>query len=192
MNKSIPEKISIPKPIVLIGMMGAGKTSVGKIVASLLDALFFDADHEIEAAAGCPVAQIFTDYGESEFRRLERKVVERLLRGGPCVLSLGGGAYMDSKTREAIKRTALTVWIKVDREILLERVSRHDTRPLLRGGDPKKILEKILSEREPVYAQADLVVPCDARPVAQNAKIVRDALLASPAFQTAQAKDFPP
>lgn len=187
MNKSISENLALLRPIVLIGMMGAGKTSAGKILAGLLQTPFFDSDHEIESAAGCSVAQLFFDYGEAEFRRMERKVIDRLLKAGPCVLSLGGGAYMDPQTRERLKKEAFTIWLKVDRDILLERVLRHDTRPLLRGGDPKAMLEQILAEREPVYAEADLIIPCDARPVLQNAKILKDAVLGSPAFQTAQA-----
>ncbi len=185
MSKSISNKFSLTKPVVLIGMMGAGKTSVGKILAELLDVPFLDADVEIEAAAGCSVVQIFSDYGEAEFRRMERQVINRLLHFGPCVLSLGGGAYMDSETRKRIKHKAFTVWIRVDQAILLERITRHDTRPLLRGGDPKEILTRILAEREPVYAEADLIMHCDTRSISQNARLIRDSLLASPAFQTA-------
>ncbi len=184
MNKSLSKKFFLPKPIILIGMMGAGKTSIGRILADLLGVPFFDADNEIEAAAGCSVVQIFSDYGEAEFRRMERQVVERLLRCGPSVLSLGGGAYMDPEMRVKIKKESFTIWIRVDRDILLERVLRHDTRPLLRGGDPKEILARILAEREPIYAEADLVMNCDARPVAQNARFIREALLTAPALRT--------
>jgi shikimate kinase/3-dehydroquinate synthase len=176
MSKSISEKFPLIRPIVLIGMMGAGKTSVGRALAALLDVPFFDADTEIEAAAGCSVAQIFADYGEAEFRRMERLVIARLLDSGACILSLGGGAFMDETTRQHIKRAAVSVWIKVDREILLQRVMRHDTRPLLRGGNPEEKLTKILAERAPVYAEADLIVVCDDRPVTHNARHIEEAI----------------
>ncbi len=185
MNKSISENFSLTRPVVLIGMMGAGKTSVGRALAELFAVPFFDSDTEIEAAARCSVAQIFADYGEPEFRRMERLVIARLLTSGACVLSLGGGAFMDDQTRERIKKEAFSVWINVDRNILLERVLRRDTRPMLRGGDPQEKLAKILSEREPVYAEADIIVTCDDRPVFHNARQIRDAIQAAPAFQTA-------
>ena len=185
MNKSISEKNSLTRPLVLIGMMGAGKTSIGQALASLLDAPFFDSDAEIEASAGCTVSEIFTNYGESEFRRLERQVIARLIKSGPCVLSLGGGAFVDPETRERVKTNGLSVWIKVDRGILLERVQRHDTRPLLRGENPKEKLDRLLSEREPIYALADLTVVCDEGPIAQNANKIMAAIHSAQEFQTA-------
>lgn len=170
MNKSNPEAFLFARPIVLIGMMGAGKTSIGRSLADKASLDYLDSDAEIEAAAGCSVADIFERYGESEFRRMERKVIERLLDGGACVLSLGGGAFIDEETRERVKAKALSIWIKVDREILLDRVTRHGDRPLLKGGDAKEKLWKILDAREPIYAQADLIVECDDSPVAHNAQ----------------------
>jgi shikimate kinase len=180
MKKSDEEKISapfpLPRPVVLIGMMGAGKSSVGRALAKNLGTLFFDADAEIEAAAGCGVAQIFADYGELEFRRLERQVITRLLDSGPCVLSLGGGAFIDDQTRISIKKAALSVWLRVEHELLLQRVLRHGDRPMLKGGDPNERMKQLLAEREPVYAEADLTVLCDDRPVQQTAQRVREAI----------------
>ncbi|MDR3425034.1 MAG: shikimate kinase [Alphaproteobacteria bacterium] len=176
MNKSNPEVFSLTRPVALLGMMGAGKSSVGRALADLLSVPYYDSDAEIEAAARCSVAQIFGDYGEAEFRRMERQVIARLLNSGICVLSLGGGAFIDTQTRERIKNTALSVWIKVDRELLLTRVRRHGDRPLLKNGDPEENLSRILKEREPVYAEADLTILCDDRPVGQNARRVMEAI----------------
>ena len=136
---------------------------------------YHDADAEIEAAARCSVAQIFADYGEAEFRRMERQVIARLLGAEICVLSLGGGAFIDAETRARVKEKALSIWMKVDRELLLTRVLRHGNRPLLKEGDPKERLEKILNEREPLYAEADLTISCDDRPVAHNARLIAEA-----------------
>jgi shikimate kinase len=166
-------------PVVLVGMMGAGKSSVGRALARLLGLPFYDADAEIEAAAGYGVAQIFSDYGEDEFRRLERQVILRLLGQGRCVLSLGGGAFMDEGTRARILESALSVWLKVDHDLLMERVLRHGDRPLLKDGDPRKKMAALLALREPVYALADLTVLCDDRPVPQTAQRVHDAILAA-------------
>jgi shikimate kinase len=176
MNKSNPEIFPLSAPVVLIGMMGAGKTSVGRALATLLSVPYFDSDAEIEAASRCSVSQIFADYGEAEFRRMERLVIARLLGGGVCVLSLGGGAFIDEQTRRRVKSSALSVWMKVDRKLLLDRVLRHGNRPLLKGGNPEERLDRILTEREPIYAQADMTVLCDDRPVTQNARLILDAI----------------
>jgi shikimate kinase len=181
MKKSLSPEIFnsavLTHPVVLIGMMGAGKSSVGRALAKSLSTTFFDADVEIEAAAGRSVAQIFADYGEDEFRRLERQVISRLLGSGPCVLSLGGGAFIDEQTRERVKATALSVWLQVEHTLLLERVLRHGDRPLLKDGDPRAKMAALLALREPIYAQADVTVLCDDRPVAQTARRVREAVL---------------
>lgn len=176
MNKSDMEKISVTKPVILLGMMGAGKTSVGRALAKMLSLPFFDADKEIETVAGRSVSAIFAEYGEAEFRRLERQVIARLLKGDLCVLSLGGGAFMDAETRAAIKEAGFSIWLKVDHALLLERVTRRGGRPMLQGADPKEKMTRLLAEREPVYALADLTVLCDDRPVAQTAKRVREAI----------------
>jgi len=147
------------RSIVFLGMMGCGKSAIGKMVARKLGLEFVDADAEIELAAGRPVRDIFADYGEEEFRRLEVKVIERVLSQGQVLLALGGGAFMSEAVREAIARQGLSVWLKADLELLLERVSRRpNKRPLLKQGNPRDILRDLLEKREPVYAHADLHV----------------------------------
>lgn len=169
MKKSITRESFLNRPIVLIGMMGAGKSSIGAALARLAARPFFDSDHEIEAAAGMPVPRIFADYGEAEFRRMERQVIARLLTAEPCVLSLGGGAFIDPDTRANVKNAALSVWLRVDYDILLRRVLRHGDRPLLKDGDPARKLADLLTVRAPLYAQADLTVECDDRPIEDTA-----------------------
>ncbi len=150
------------RTVALVGMMGAGKTSIGKRLAARLNVPFRDADQEIENAAGMSVAEIFEQYGEPEFRRLERSVIARLLGHPPHVLATGGGAYMDDGTRAALKQQAFTIWLKAPVEILLGRVKKRQeatqTRPLLNGGDMRETLERLLAVRGPVYAQADMVL----------------------------------
>jgi shikimate kinase len=153
------------KTIVLIGMMGAGKSSVGRLLASRLGLPFTDSDAEIEKAAGMSVSQIFEQLGEPAFRDGERKVIARLLDGPPIVLSTGGGAFMNEETRALIKAKGTSVWLKAELPVLLERVLRVDTRPLLKKGDPETILRDLCALREPVYAGADLTVLSDARPL---------------------------
>ena len=148
----------LKRTVALVGMMGAGKSSVGRRLAAKLDVAFRDADAEIEAAAGCSISEIFDRFGEAGFREGERKVIIRLLGEAPHVLATGGGAFVDSQTRARIKEGAVSVWIKAPVDVLLARVSRRDTRPLLRNGNPREILERLLAERAPVYAQADLAV----------------------------------
>jgi shikimate kinase len=146
------------RSIVLIGLMGAGKTAVGRRLANRLDLPFIDADNEIEQAAGQSIKEIFAEHGESYFREGERKVIARLLEGGPQVLATGGGAYMNPQTRDAIKAHGLSVWLKADLRVLLKRVQRRDHRPLLATGDPETVMRKLMAERNPVYAEADITV----------------------------------
>ncbi len=146
------------RTIVLVGLMGAGKTTVGRRLAEALHMPFKDADHEIEEAAGLTVSEIFKKYGEEHFRDGERKVIARLIEGKPCVLATGGGAFMNDETRALIKADAVSVWLNAELDLLLERVMRRDTRPLLKDGDPREILERLIDERYPIYAEADLVV----------------------------------
>lgn len=147
---------SLTRTIALVGMMGVGKSSVGRRLATRLGVPFRDADSEIEAAAGCSINEIFDRYGEEAFRAGERKVVARLLSMPPHVLATGGGAFIDDEIRAGIKQTAVSVWIKAPLALLIERVGRRNTRPLLRGGDPAEILERLLKERDPIYAEADI------------------------------------
>jgi shikimate kinase len=146
------------RSLVLIGLMGAGKSAIGRRLAKRLDLPFVDADKEIEAAAGKTINEIFADHGEDYFRDGEGRVIARLLDDGPVVLATGGGAYMNDSTRAEIARKGVSVWLKADLEILLERVSRRDTRPLLRQGDPREIMQGLIEARYPVYAGADITI----------------------------------
>lgn len=147
------------RSIVLLGMMGCGKSAIGKMLARTLGLEFKDADAEIEEAAGRSVADIFSDYGETEFRRLEARVIDRVLSEGPVLLALGGGAFMAEETRDVISKTAISVWLDVELDILVERVGRKPgKRPLLKQGDPREILMGLLEKRGPVYALADIRV----------------------------------
>ena len=154
----------LEKTLVLVGMMGAGKTSVGRRLASILGVPFKDADVEIEAAAGCTINEIFERFGEPAFRSGERKVIARLLADPPHVLAAGGGAFIDAETRQRIKERAVSVWLRAPLELLIQRVLRKDTRPLLRNTDSHATLERLLREREPIYAEADIVIESDEGP----------------------------
>jgi shikimate kinase len=171
-----PASFSLSRSIVLTGMMGAGKSSIGRKLAQRLGLSFVDSDVEIESAAGMSVAQFFERYGEPEFRKGERRVIARLLEGAPLVLSTGGGAFMDADTRALIRSQAIAVWLRVDVETLLRRTARRDDRPLLKSGDPREVMERLLGQRESIYAEADIVIDCDDRPVDENAERVAEAL----------------
>ena len=146
------------RTVVLVGLMGAGKSTVGRRLAARLGRPFVDADTEIEKAAGCSIEDIFSSHGEMAFRDGERRVIARLLDDPPHVLATGGGAFMDPKTRDLIRDNGVSVWLKADIEVLLRRVKRRDNRPLLKEGDPRDILEHLMEERYPVYAEADVTV----------------------------------
>ena len=146
------------KTIALIGLMGAGKSSIGRRLAHSLDLPFRDADEEVERAAGRSVSDIFAELGEPAFRAGERRVIARLLTEPPHVLATGGGAFMDPQTRELIARHAVSVWLKADVEVLARRVARKSDRPLLQNGDPAQILRELAAVRYPVYALADITV----------------------------------
>jgi shikimate kinase len=146
------------RTIALVGLMGVGKSSVGRRLANALDLPFRDADAEVEAAAGRSISDIFTDLGEAAFREGERRVIARLLDLPPHVLATGGGAFMTPETRSLIKSRAISVWLKADLEVLARRVSRKDTRPLLAGKNPLDVLRAQAEARYPAYAEADIVV----------------------------------
>lgn len=154
----------LKRTVALVGMMGAGKSAVGKRLAAKLGVEFRDADQEIEAAAGCSVSDIFERFGEPAFRDGERKVIARLLGEEPHVLATGGGAFINAETRARIKADAVSVWLRVSLDTMVARVGRRDTRPLLRNGDPREILQKLLVEREPLYAEADLTIDTEDGP----------------------------
>lgn len=153
------KKLTDDKPsIVLIGLMGAGKSSVGRRLAARLKLPFKDADSEIEAAANMSVSEIFENHGETAFREGERKVITRLLSGPRHVLATGGGAYMDPETRALIASIGTSVWLRAKLDILVKRCMKRNSRPLLKTGDPKQILKELMDKRYPYYAEADIVV----------------------------------
>jgi shikimate kinase len=153
-----PPPITLERSVVLVGLMGAGKTSIGKRLAKRLGVPFVDADAEIEKAAGCSIKDIFECYGEAEFREGERRVICRLMDGPPQVVATGGGAFMSEETRKRVKDAGVSVWLKADIPTLVARVSRRDTRPLLSKGDPEAILTELAAKRNPFYAEADIHV----------------------------------
>jgi shikimate kinase len=168
----------IDRSIVMVGLMGAGKSAVGRRLADRLGLPFVDADTEIEEAAGCSIEDIFERFGEAAFREGERRVLARLLDGPPRVLATGGGAFMDAETRARIRTAGISIWLSADVDTLLERVSRRHVRPLLKRGDPRTVLERLLTERGPVYAEADVVVESEAGPISRTVDKVEQALRA--------------
>ncbi|MBB2201253.1 3-dehydroquinate synthase [Gluconacetobacter tumulisoli] len=164
------------RSIVLVGLMGAGKTTIGRRVAQRLGMPFVDADVEIERAAGCSIADLFANYGEAEFRKGEQRVIRRILDGHPLVLATGGGAFMDPATRAVIREHATSVWLRCDLPVLVRRVQGRTHRPLLNQGNPREILAGLMEIRHPVYAEADLIVDCGDENVDQSAGNVISAL----------------
>ncbi|MEK9832257.1 MAG: shikimate kinase [Rhodospirillaceae bacterium] len=162
----------------MVGLMGAGKSSIGRRLAARLDLPFVDADSEIEAAAGCTIAEFFEQHGEAEFRDGERRVIARLLDGEPKVLATGGGAFMDAQTRAAVAETGISVWLRADLETLVRRTARRSSRPLLNNADPERTLEDLMATRYPVYAQADITVESDDGPPDETVARVVEALAA--------------
>lgn len=151
-----------PRSLVMVGLMGCGKSSVGRRLASRLDIPFVDADDEIERSARKSIPEIFADHGETYFRDGERRVIRRLLLTGPQVLATGGGAYMNAETRAAIRASGIAVWLRAELSVLLRRVMKRDNRPLLKVEDPEAVMRKLMEVRYPVYAEADLTVEsCD-------------------------------
>jgi shikimate kinase len=160
-----------PRSIVLVGMMGVGKSSVGRRLAARLGIPFVDADTEIEKAAGMSIADIFARHGEADFRGGEARVIARLLEGGPQVLATGGGAVLNPDTRAGIRAKGISIWLSADFDVLMRRINkRRNERPLLQTSDPAATLRQLLVEREPIYAQADLTV--------QSREVSHDAIVA--------------
>ncbi len=157
-DKQQKPALRLIRPVVLIGLMGAGKSSVGARLANLLGVRFRDSDVEIERAANMTVPEIFERYGEAHFRDGERKVIARLMGGKPKVLATGGGAFMDEETRKLIGRRAVSVWLRAELDLLVSRTVGRSHRPLLNKGDPRKILAGLIETRYPVYADADVHV----------------------------------
>jgi len=144
--------------LVFVGLMGAGKSAIGRMVAQDLGLSFVDSDHEIERVSRMTITELFAAYGEAEFRALETRVIERLLQAGPRVVSTGGGAFINPNTRQRIKESGVSVWLKADLDVLWNRVSRREGRPLLKTADPKGTLRALMDDRYPIYAEADLTV----------------------------------
>ena len=147
-----------PRSLVLVGMMGAGKSSIGRKLAQRLNLPFVDADAEIEHAADMSISDIFAKHGEPYFRAGEARVIARLLEGGPQVLATGGGAFMHPQSREAIRAKAISVWLKAEFDVLMKRIKRRSDRPMLKTQDPGETLRRLMQERDPVYAGADVIV----------------------------------
>lgn len=162
-NTSAPDTRALLKrlgrrSIVFVGLMGAGKTVIGRKVANALGLSFTDSDHEIERVSRMTIPDLFAAYGEQEFRALERRVIARLVKAGPQVLSTGGGAFMNPATRGAINRRAVSVWLKADLDTLMHRVAKRQDRPLLNADDPRAVMQRLMDERYPVYETANVIV----------------------------------
>jgi shikimate kinase len=166
------------RPIVLVGMMGAGKTTVGRRLAARLGRHFVDSDEEVEKAAGMSIEDIFASHGEADFRAGEARVIARLLKDRDLVLGTGGGAFINPETRALVKEAALSVWIKAEFELLFARVQRRSNRPLLKTANPRQTLQELIERRYPVYAEADVTVTSRDVPQDQVAGEVVDAVLA--------------
>ena len=177
-NEPLETKVSrllSGRTIVMVGMMGAGKSSIGRRLANRLGMPFVDADTEIEQAANQSIPDIFEQYGEAYFRDGERRVIQRLLDGKPKVLATGGGAFIQPETRAAIRASGISIWLKADRDLLLSRVKRRNNRPLLKLGDPAEVLERLIAERYPIYSEAEIHV--QSRDVAHD-QVIDDILAA--------------
>ena len=146
------------RSLVMVGLMGCGKTSIGRRLAGVLELPFVDADEEIERAEGMSIAEIFAAHGEAYFRDGEKRVIARLLSGGPQVLATGGGAFMSEETRANISASGLSVWLRAELPVLMRRVLKRDHRPLLKAADPEAVMRELMEKRYPVYAEADVVV----------------------------------
>ena len=181
-NTALKESVSLPdsmagRSVVLVGLMGAGKTSIGRRLAARLGLPFRDADAEIELAAGCSIPELFSRYGERAFRDGERRVIRRLLSGDPLVLAFGGGAFIDADTRAVAREDAVSIWLRCPLPTLVRRVSLRDNRPLLADGDAADILQRLIAQRYPIYAEADVIVDCgDESPDVTTTQVL-DALL---------------
>ena len=180
-----PDVIATKDTIVMVGLMGAGKTAIGRRLAGRLELPFVDADDEIEAAAGSSINDIFERLGEASFRDGERRVIARLLDGPAIVLATGGGAFMDAQTRERIAAKGVSVWLRTDIDTLVRRTSRREDRPLLKNGDPREILLHLMEQRYPIYQLADIVVDSLDAPAEDTLQQVLNALEAYRAAEKA-------
>jgi shikimate kinase len=179
------------RSLVLVGMPGSGKSAVGRRLAARLDLPFVDADEEIERAAGKPITDIFKEHGEPYFRDGERKVIARLLGGGPQVLATGGGALLSPETRENIRRSGISIWLKAELAVLMRRVLKRNNRPLLEK-DPERVMRELMEARYPLYAAADITVESRDLPHDTIVGEIVNALATSPLLAAADAPDGPP
>ncbi|MGH6951573.1 MAG: shikimate kinase [Vitreimonas sp.] len=170
------EGIAPARTIALVGLMGAGKTTVGRRLAQALSLPFADADAEIANAAGRSIDAIFAEHGECEFRRGERQVIARLLTGPVHVLATGGGAFIDVRTRALMKEHAISVWLKAPLDVLMKRVAKRDNRPLLKEEDPRAVMQRLMDDRYPIYAEADLTIETGIGPHNTAVSLILDAL----------------
>jgi len=168
------------RTIVLVGLMGAGKSCVGRRLATRIGRPFIDADAEIEQAAGCTIAEIFDKMGEAGFREGERRVMARLLEGPPSVLASGGGAFIDPDTRRLIASKGISVWLRAELDVLVKRTAGRDHRPLLKTGDPREALSRLMEKRHPIYAEADLTIDTADQPADATVDRVLAALRTNP------------
>lgn len=162
--RQLGEGLRLDRTVALVGLMGAGKTTVGRRLAQALSCAFRDADAEIVAAAGQSIEEIFAQHGECDFRRGERQVILRLLGEAPHILATGGGAFIDPRTRALMKERAISVWLKAPLDVLMKRVSRRGGRPLLKEDDPRAVMERLMVERYPIYAEADITIETGGGP----------------------------
>lgn len=174
--RRLAEGIHPQKTVALVGLMGAGKTTVGRRLAAALSLPFVDADVAIVQAAGQTIPEIFAQHGEDEFRRGERQVISRLLAGPVHVLATGGGAFIDPRTRALMKERAISIWLKAPLDVLMKRVEKRSDRPLLQQDDPRGVMERLIGERYPIYAEADLTVESSSGPHNVAVAAVLDAL----------------
>lgn len=176
--RRLGEGLRLERTVALVGLMGAGKTTIGRRLAQALNMPFADADDVIVTAAGQSIQEIFDTHGELEFRRGERRVIRRLLNDAPHVLATGGGAFIDGRTRALMKERAISIWLKAPLDVLLARVTRRDHRPLLREDDPKAVMQRLIDERHPIYAEADITIETGAGPHSQAVRAIIAALKA--------------
>jgi shikimate kinase len=177
------------RSLVMVGLMGCGKTSVGRRLSAMLDLPFVDADEEIEAAAGKTINEIFAEHGEAYFRDGERKVISRLLAQGPQVLATGGGAFMNAETRRNIKNAGISIWLRAELPVLMRRVMRRDNRPLLKTADPEARMRELMAQRYPVYAQADLIAESRDVPHEVIVEEILERLVTGPLAQAVCGSD---
>lgn len=173
------------RPLVLVGLMGCGKSSIGKRLAARLSLPFIDADEEIERVAQKSITEIFADHGEEFFRDREAKVIARLLGSGPQVLATGGGAFITAETRQKIREAGVSIWLRAELPVLMRRVGKRDTRPLLKSGDPEQVMRNLMAARYPIYAEADITIesrdiPHDSIVAEIIAALARHPALAQP------------